>query len=152
MTSRTVRKLSTVLSDALLKSALEDEREPRTGMPIRKRIQRVADAMMKRAENGDVEAAKFIAERLEGKPVQQVSIDTDTRLTVTMVGMMVRGDDAQSSGMSKHIEGGLQRPALIDATPVVDVLPSDDEAPLRESLEDAHAALRARILASLADE
>lgn len=151
MTSRAVRKLNSVLSDALLKAALDLEPNPRPGMPIRKRIQRVADAIMTRAELGDVQAASFIADRLEGKAVQQVSVETDARMTVTLMGMHVRSDQDDTQHAQPAIEAGFEEippPPLPLAHPSV---PDAHSAPVPETPADRHADLRARILASLHD-
>lgn len=148
MTSRAVRKLNSVLSDALLKAALDPEPNPRPGMPIRKRIQRVADAIMTRAELGDVQAASFIADRLEGKAVQQVSVETDARMTVTLMGMTVRSDhEEHQEAEYEEIEHSPPPPLPLAPSTV----PDAHSAPVPETPADRHADLRARILASLHD-
>jgi hypothetical protein len=93
-------------------------------------------------------AAALIGDRLEGKAVTPIDVTRDTRLTVTLAGLMPR-----DSG------------PVIDATATPETVPApapvgDAHAPMPPAAvpttpDDhmtAHDALRARILASLADE
>jgi hypothetical protein len=86
------RQLTSVFSDALLKCALEPERNPRPGQSIRRRIQKAADTLMTRAENGDLNAVAIVFDRLEGKAIQPIDITTEARLTVSIGGIRLRDD------------------------------------------------------------
>lgn len=93
-------------------------------------------------------AAALIGDRLEGKAVTPIDVTRDTRLTVTLAGLMPR-----DSG--PVIDATPAPETAIVVAPVGPVHTDDTPAPVLVSPEDhmtAHDALRARILASLADE
>lgn len=45
------------------------------------RLRRIADALLDKAESGDVSAMKEIGDRLDGKAVQQVISDMDVKVS-----------------------------------------------------------------------
>ncbi|OWJ67826.1 hypothetical protein BWR60_07555 [Inquilinus limosus] len=131
-----MRKLTTVFSDALLKKALERDPNDKNG---RRRIDKIAEAVVRRAEAGDITSAQMIADRLEGKAVTPIQVDTEARLTVTL-GLPIR--DLQPA----------QRPPAIDAMPAPDESATTEPDVLPAPAPDDHSALRARILATITDD
>lgn len=139
--TQTVRKLGTILSDALLKACLEPERNPRPGLPVRKRLQKVVDALVTRAENGDIQATQLIFDRLEGKAVQPMQLDGEPRLTVSIGGVILRADMT----LQVRDEAPAQQEALPEPPPhAIEALSAAVIAP-GETLDDA----RARVMAAL---
>lgn len=57
----------------------------RVAMRDKGRLERLANALLKKAEEGDIAALKEIGDRLEGKPVQQVGTDNPNQKLVALV-------------------------------------------------------------------
>jgi ribosomal protein L17 len=50
-----------------------------------KKLRAIADKLIERAADGDIQAIKEIGDRLDGKPVQSVDATVDQTLTVEIV-------------------------------------------------------------------
>ena len=50
-----------------------------------KRLRSLADALVAKAEQGDIQALKEVGDRLDGKSVQEIEANGDTELKVTIV-------------------------------------------------------------------
>ncbi len=75
-----------LLTDTLRRVALSGDGE---------KVRRVCEEVFKKAEDGDLAAANFIFDRLEGKPSQAIDLgsDPDRPLIQKLVRELVRPDD-----------------------------------------------------------
>ena len=148
MSQPSKRKLTQILSDALMHEAMRQVPDPDDAGQIRQQIQRVARSIFRRAIAGDMTAAALIGDRLEGKAVTPIDVTRDTRLTVTLAGLLPRDSGPVIDAT----------PAPEPATVAAPIGPAHDHAPTTptptppDDHMTTHDALRARILASLADE
>ncbi len=86
-TPGTGRKADKVIRDALLAAARQDPEQ----------MKRVAQALWAKAENGDVQAFKEIADRLDGKAAQPIVGDSDFEpIACLRVEWVSSGDDKAS--------------------------------------------------------
>lgn len=148
MSQPSKRKLTQILSDALMHEAMRQVPDPDDAGQIRQQIQRVARSIFRRAIAGDMTAAALIGDRLEGKAVTPIDVTRDTRLTVTLAGLLPRDS-------RPVIDAQVVPETAIEAAPVADAHDAVPSVPAPMPPDDhmtAHDALRARILASLADE
>lgn len=64
-----------IWSDALRKYAVQNPKE----------VAKAAETLWKKAAEGDVQAAREIADRMEGKPTQSIDAKVDASVTVELV-------------------------------------------------------------------
>ena len=86
---------------AALKDAMDENGKPIkdiTGKNV-KRINIIADNLVKNAQRGDPEAIKEMANRIDGKPVQAVVGDSDQPLAVEIIRRIIdKGDESETEG------------------------------------------------------
>ncbi len=69
------RATAKIISDALRKAAVQDDY---------KRIRKMCETLMDNAAGGDIQAAQFIRDTLDGKPKQQVEVSGEDGGPVAM--------------------------------------------------------------------
>jgi hypothetical protein len=69
------RATAKIISDALRKAAVQDDF---------KRIRQMCETLMDNAAEGDIQAAQFIRDTLDGKPKQQVEVSGEDGGPVAM--------------------------------------------------------------------
>ena len=71
-------------ADVLRRLSMRPVADPKNPGKERKRLEKIAETVLRLAEEGDMQAIKEIGDRLDGKPAQSVDLGGDLGFSVTI--------------------------------------------------------------------